>query len=317
MKFNKIYELRIQLPATTAQYGKLASRTENWIIIRPPTTVEFVIQRSVHAKSMSADIKIYNLSEDTRSKIFRDMYQLFNFAAPITAKNQPRYVELYAGYESDGLPLAPIFIGAIYYASSVRRGPNYVTMLTCKDLHIYQYIKMSKFQLDKEVSKADIIRRLYVDLMGSEAAAAGVIGGFTGTAKRGQVIFGPTFTTLSKLTNGNFFVDLGKPISLLPGETIDNPAVRVLSAETGLLNVPMKSDTLVIAELMFTPHLQVGQYVFVDGYKDRQFNGFYGVQGIHHSGIISGTHDTQTTTKATLWNGKTIVNISATGEKIG
>jgi len=292
-------------------------REKNWLIIRPPTTVEFVIKRSVHAQSMSADIKIYNLSEKTRSKIFRDRYENFNFAAPVSLWNQPRYVEFYAGYESDGQPLAPVFMGAIFYASSVRRGPNYVTILECKDLHIFQYIKMSKFTLDKEVSKADIIRMLYVDLMGSEAAAAGIIGGFTGTAKRGQVIFGPTFNSLSELTNGNFFVDLGKPISLLPGETIDNPAVRVLSPDTGLLNVPMKSATLAVADMMFTPELQVGQYVFVDGYKDRQYNGFYGVQGIHHSGIISGTHDTQTTTKATLWNGKTITNISATGEKIG
>jgi len=310
VKFNKTYELQIQLPSEVGKVGK-------FLAIRPPVTVEFVIKRSVHAQSISADIRIYNLSEDTRSKIFRDRYENYNAAAPVSPDNQPRYVIFYAGYESDGMPLAPIFIGAIFYASSVRRGPNYITMLECKDLDIYQYIKTSSFTIKKDVDKADVIKRLYEDLLGFEIADSGIIGGFTGVAERGRAYFGPTFDILAEVTEGNFYMELGKPISLLPGETFDNPAIRVLSAETGLLNVPMKSATLAVADLIFTPHLQVGQYVFVEGYKDRQYNGVYKTVSIHHSGVISGTHDTQTTTKASLFNGKVIKNISPTGEQIG
>ncbi|MCK4789142.1 MAG: hypothetical protein KAV87_35700 [Desulfobacteraceae bacterium] len=306
MKLNKIYKLEIQLPEEKNEPGK-------FLVILPPITVEFNIERRNKTFSGKANIKIYNLSEKNRSRIFRDRTEKFDLARAISTTNQPRDLRLYAGYESDGENLSLIFKGPVYEAHSRRRGPEYVTELECTDLNSYQYSKISTHSLDKNLAKRDVIKKLYTDLVGSEIAATGIIGGFSGIAKRGQVLMDPTIKLLREATDGNFYIDNGRPIAMLPEETFDNPDLPILSADSGLLNVPKRSGTRVVAQMMFTPNLAIGQKIVVNGYKDTQYNSVYKILGIRHSGIISGTHDAQTTTTVTLWNGATFQSIPIVG----
>jgi len=302
MKLNKIYKLEIQLPSENGNPGA-------FLTIRPPITIEFNIDRRRFSSSNKMDLKIYNLSEETRSRIFRDRFDRYNPTVDVGSTNQPRFVRLYAGYEYEAENLSLIFNGALFYAFSRRRGPEFVTELECMDLDIYQYVRTSTFSLDKGVDKREIIKKLYVDLVGQDLASTGVIGNFSGLGKRGQVLTGTTIKLLDQVTNGNFYMDLGRPVTMLPGETFDNPDFRVLSAESGLLNTPAKSDTRITVQLIFTPNLQVGQKLIVNGYRDTQYNSAYVVVGIRHSGIISGTHDAQTTTHAVLYNGAVLKDI--------
>ena len=114
MKLNKIYRLEVQLPAEGSQPG-------DFLVIQPPITIEFGIDRRRFASANRMDLKIYNLSEQTRSRIFRDRFNRYNPTQPISDTNHPRYVRLYGGYEHDGLNLSLMFNGALSYAFSHSR----------------------------------------------------------------------------------------------------------------------------------------------------------------------------------------------------
>lgn len=86
-KLNKTFQLQI---ITLKDVNGVIETKEVLPLILPPLTIEFVIERNPYAGASSADIKVYNLSENTRSKIFQDIY-----VAP------QENVLLYGGYESE------------------------------------------------------------------------------------------------------------------------------------------------------------------------------------------------------------------------
>ena len=302
-KFQRIYELRVQADGIGSQIGDMA-------IIKPPFTVEFVITRQRGAAAKEANFKIYNLSEATRSKLFHDRYQYYDpetkigEVLPNGCRNYPRAVEFYAGYESDGNSLSLCFAGNLWYGHSTRRGPDIITELECHDPAVYQYIQNSSKTLAKTTSKKDVIRALYGDLVGQSNAEKGYISNiFTGSATRGQVLFGNTLDLLKEITGDNFSFDNGRPMAYPIGEEISGMEVMELTPETGLLNVPVKSDSHITISLLFTPEIQMGQKVIVKAESEKVYNGPYMVYGIQHTGIVSGTHDAQSTTQVILYNG--------------
>lgn len=294
-KFNRIFELRVQEDGVGDQPGPLA-------IIRTPMTVEFAIERSNMADQNSANFKVYNLSPETRSKIFHDVYVRYMREKPIGPGNYPRIVEFYAGYENEGQDLTLCFVGLLYYAHSTRRGSDFITELECQDPGINNYLTISAKSLEKTQDKKDIIRSLYEDMVGRDAAAHGYISPtFTGTSSRGQVMYGNTMRLLRELTGNNFFFDLGRPISLPLGEVLSGTDIYELNSESGVINVPIKTGVQVIVKMLFSPELKIGQAVNLN-LSEKEYNGMYTINSIRHSGIISGTHDAQTLTEISLIN---------------
>lgn len=294
MKLNKIYRLMIQLPYPNS--------TE-YLEITPPLTLEFNISRHTQASANSANLKIYNLSEKTRSLIFRDRYQDFwDINSEMGPLNYPANVQLFAGYENEGKALSLIFNGQIFNAHSTRMGPNYITELDCQDIAINQYAQASSTTLNKSASQLDVLLTLFRNLNAANAGflSTGMAGAATG---RGRVLFGPTYELLKQYTNNNVFVDNGKLIAILDDEAFDNPAFPYLSKEEGLLNVPIKSNAQIIAQTAFTPQAIVGQKLTVNGYQNTEYNGTYKVIGLTHAGIISETHDGPTITSLSLYSG--------------
>jgi hypothetical protein len=281
MKLNRIYTLSVQL--NDGSYQKIES----------PMTLEFSIDRNTQASSNQASLKIYNLAEKTRSLLFQDRYQVPH-----------RYVELYAGYEGGNLSL--IFHGLMYVGYSQRRNADWMTSIEAFDTAINAYKATSSRSFVAGKQKKAVIKELYKDF---EGVGAGVVGGFTETTKRPLVINGPTIKALDDLTENNFFFDNGVPIAMKKGEYFKNDVFTTLEATTGILNSPLKSSAQITVPLVFTPELQVGQKVSVNA-KEKQYNGEYKVVGIKHSGIISGTHNAQTITTASLFNGAPMVEIS-------
>ncbi len=294
MKLNKIYELRIQ------NY-----KTGGYTVVRPPMTIEFVIERNTYASANQANIKIYNLSEKTRALLFQDRIIGGLGAVSQNAALQGN-IELYAGYESDAGNLSCIFNGWQIYTHSTRRGTEFITETECQDPGVYAYITESIISLERNAtrSKAEIIAGLYNDL---GYVNQGIIGPSYESipfisSSRGLSIISGTMKMGTEITkdDGKFFFDLNRPVSLSSGEAFINDTFGEITPDTGLLNVPVRSDLLVVANLMFTPQLQVGQYVKVQAYSDDSYNGDYAVEGLRHSGMISGTHDAPTSTTVYL-----------------
>lgn len=324
-KWEKTYELWIQkaIRPTGFSNGRVTYDPGDYIIIRPPITIEFSINRQAYASSNQANIKVYNLSPKTRSEVFRDRNSFYNPNpnVAISENNQPRDVMLFAGYASEG-GQSLMFKGQMFYGHTQRRGTDFITELECQDPAIYQYAAMSNVSIPKTElaakKKSDMILQFVKDMYGGVPPKAIISPSVqaadyanTANAKRG-IARKKSAMDLAKeaMTDSNghkcFFIDNGTPVAIGFGEAYVNPALTIITPETGLLNIPMKSEYIVAAQLMMEPRLLVGQALRVDGYQDSEYNGDYKVVGVQHNGMISGTHDSPTTTTASLFNGQII-----------
>ena len=282
MKLNKIYELNVQHPISRL-----------WTTVRPPITIEFDIDRHPWSSSSSANIKIYNLSEETRSGIFQDWW------------TQPQGgANLKAGYRYESGGISTIFDGIMIYAHSTRRGSEIITQLECQDLQLVtlQHESSVSLSLDSGRTKSEILKQLFKDLGYSNWIIDPVYESSPYTGNRGLSLIGNTLQICSDIvgSSGMFFVDRGLPIAISYGSAIYNSGFSTISKETGLLNLPVAAKNIVMAQLLFTPQIQVGQYIKMNGYQDKHYDGDYVVIGVRHSGIISETHDSHTTTTVTL-----------------
>ena len=285
MKLNKIYQLKVQ----NARYG-------DFVVIEPPTTVEFAIDRNFN--SSQANIKVYNLGQETRSFIFQDIFNKLQGT-----------VEFYAGYEKDGTDWSMIFTGRMLYAHSTRLRTDIITNIECQGISLTSYWSESSIsQAEGFKSKADIIKKLSADMGFSDP----IVGpGFTSipfSGSRGLSLSGNTLKIMNMAISddGNYFVDNGRGVALGYQEAFRNNGFEEINKETGLLNIPFRTSEMVEAQLLFTPQLQVGQYVRVTGYTDAHYNGDYGVMGVRHAGMISETHDVRTTTTVLLSDAVTL-----------
>ena len=323
MKFNKVFKLLIQKPFPDFQ---------DYILIEPPMTIEFSVERHNRADANSANIKVMNLSEKTRQLIFRDRYQIWdptseigwlNSTAPDGTKsaflNSPRNVQLYAGYEHEADELSLIFNGQMNVGHSTRRGPDWITEMECQDPGIYQYVVRSNLTMKKNATKAEIIQALYQNFarvnwgQNLEGLISNKYDDLKGTGERGIVLFGKTMKLVIDQAkdagrDSNFYFDNGRPFAKMRGETFGNPALTVINSATGLLNVPVRSGAQTTIQMLFTPQLQIGQRLSVVA-REKVYNGEYEVIGIRHSGVISGTHDLQSMTVVSLDNGALIKEV--------
>src|SRR5580658_479451 len=104
-KYNRNYLLKIQTDDLT------------FIQIQRPFTIEFDIIRNSLASANTSNFRVYNLAENTRSKIRRNQYD-FGSADPSTQ----RLILFNAGYGSN---LSLGFGGYVYNAYSVREGTDF------------------------------------------------------------------------------------------------------------------------------------------------------------------------------------------------
>lgn len=274
-----------------------------FVIIRPPFTIEFVVERNRNAKAQAANIKIYNLGKDTRERIFKDRWEIFQINKPIGPRNYPRTIQFYAGYEGDNSKrMSSVFFGQIVSCSSSRRGPDIITELECNDPGIWNYTTESSHALEAGVDKKEVIQKLYQDMFGEKGAQGYISDTYTGITSRGKVLFGNTYNLLKELTEDGFFVDNGLPIALPLGEAIPGE-IKIIDSASGLLNYPIRTEYSITIQILFMPELQLGYNVELNS-EMREYNGLYNVYGIRHSGMISGTHDAQTITTVSLFNGE-------------
>ena len=135
MKFNKRYRLTVQV-----------DDAGNSVEIDYPLTCEFNIIRTIFSGANTGKFTIYNLGEDTRNKIFHDLYD------PKTI----RKITFQAGY-ADQNPLPIAFQGRVQVAYSTRKGVNWVTEIKAFDA---DFDSQSSQAVPAGVSIRDTIGRL-------------------------------------------------------------------------------------------------------------------------------------------------------------
>lgn len=277
-KFGRNYSLTVQV----------AEGNPEGIIIQPPFTVEFDINRNYLATVSNSVFRVYNLSEKNRSQIRKDLRDW----------GLLRKIAFKAGY---GEKLTLAVTGDIKQAFSVREGVNFITQIECFDGGFAFENSFVNTAYPEGTSQKTIAEDL-VKSLDEYGIKKGAVGKIEGSIQRGNSYNGNTCNVLREISTGNFFIDGGKANILGENEVIEG-TVFVINSTSGLLGTPTRENNLVNLTMLFEPRIDVGHMVKVESMTELNFNGFYKVAGIKHKGIISESVSGQATTSLTLVKG--------------
>lgn len=252
------------------------------IIIEPPFTIQFNIERGISSSQNTMLLEIYNLGEVLRNRIYQDPWTKFT----------NNVVILEAGYNN----LSVIFTGYIQQASSVRQGSDIVTTISAFDGFLDLVNTQSSKTMAAGALNKDVIQTLIGDFKNLNL---GAIGDFAGEFKRPVVLNGNTYVILKQYTNNACYVDLGKVYALQDNEVIGGD-IPVIDSSTGLLQTPQRSDAYLNILTIFEPEISLSQVIQLSSEVLPLYDGQYKVIGITHSGIISEAIGGQCTSRFTL-----------------
>lgn len=258
-KFGLGYRLEIE-----AQDGGL-------IIVEPPYTIQFSVIRSILSSQSACQIRIYNLNPRTRDRV---RFNILDYQTVLK-------VVLYAGY---GGRYASIFQGEMTVGNSFREGVDNITQIECFNGSIAQTTGFTSKTFPAGTPQRAVISDLAASLPETKL---GAIGNFEGVLVRPNSYSGSTVQTIQELTGGALFLDDGKANALLDHEYISNIPEIVISPATGLLNTPIREQSIVRFETLFEPQLAPGSRVRIQSARDVNSNGVFKCEGVRHNGIIS------------------------------
>lgn len=265
------------------------------IEIKSPFTIQFDIERTSASSVNQMNLRIFNLSQKTRNLLFKERYLILDDST----KKYYRHVILQAGYGE----LSTIFKGNILECYSYRQGSEIITYLNCHDGGYAISNSYSSVTFDKSETYSSIFEKLAADLVGIKK---GKVGEINGEPKRGSVFNGNTFTLLQESFNNKIFIDLEKVNLLNENEAIKGE-VPLINAQTGLLGTPMRQGTYLKVDIIFEPRIVVGQIIEINSKINPLYNGQFKVDGIKHSGTISGAVGGECKTSLDLFLGTEIL----------
>lgn len=261
MKLQRTYNLLIELEDGEA------------IVIEPPITIAFSIQRHNLASANTMSLQVYNLGVETRNRIFQDRYN----------PKQYKKIILQGGYSGMNGFLATMFVGNIFEAYSERSGSDIITNITSRDGGFDIANSLANFTLSAGTSNRDVVTTLIDQFL---KISAGAIGEIPGQKKRGVVCLGNTIELIKRETGNKFFIDLEK-INVLKDNEVIIGDVPLINSDTGLLGTPQRQDSYLTIDMVFEPRITIGQVIEVQSDIQKQFNGQFKVIGASHAGIIS------------------------------
>ena len=281
-KAGRNYELDLELVASTG-YS---------VVIKPPLTMAFNVQRSTLATANTASITITNLGELTRRKIFHDFNDIHDIS-------KYRGVILKAGY---GNNIAEIFNGNIHHAWSVRQGTEWLTQIDAFD---GGWDILNGF-VNETLPTGWDIRNTIKNVINKnfKYVTAGSLSLLTNNSTRGVVLHGNAWDNIQKLNpDGLNFIDMLKAHCLKLGEYIPytGQIYRITSAQ-GLLDTPRRAEANLQLRMLFEPRIHVGSIVQVESLETVN-NGQYQVVGVTHQGTISEAVCGECTTTLNLYLG--------------
>jgi len=278
---------------TTEQTGEVA------LLVEPPFTIEVDIKRLIGGQQNDAKIKIYNLNEKTRAQLFKD-----RFIASFVGNNRNfflRKVIIEAGY---GKKLYPIFIGSLLEGYSLREGTEQITYLHCVSSAVGLYNTFINQSYEKNTSYQKVLEDTIAKLEESGDVKKGTISIVDGKHETGTIAMGEAFSVMSKY-GVEIFIDLNKINLISQMQALQSiiGKIPVISAETGLIETPIRSGNYVIVKTMLEPSIRLGELVELKTETARYFSGQYKVYGVEHQGIFSITKEGKMITTLKLWVG--------------
>lgn len=247
------------------------------LIIRPPFSIEFDVDRNDLSSTNVGLIRIYNLSEQHRKSLAKNQYD----------GDALRRVKLSAGYGANAKNLPVILNGNIVIARSWREGVNFITELSCFDAG---YAAQNAHSA-KEYPEGTAIKSIITDLLGDLKkfnVTVGAIGDFPGVTTRASVYNGSTYQLLRELTGGQFFIDNNVAHCLKDNESIQFQTLEITS-DSGLLGTPIREELFFRFDMIFEPKLFLFQQILLHSSTGQNFNGVCKIVGLQHKGMISET----------------------------
>lgn len=262
-KLGRNYELRIQ-----------KSTSDDYITVKPPFTIEVVVQRNILSSVNNCNIRIYNLSENNRNQIQKDAQEI----------SLIKKMELRAGY---GNNLYTIFGGNVMSAYSVREGTNYITTVEGFD----GGFAMSRATVEKTlragISNSQVVNTLISELSKYDVKK-GSVGQILGTSTRGFTLSGNAYDLLQEVTGNRAFID-NKKVNVLSQDEIVIGAIPVVSSDSGLLGTPRVESTRLTFNMVFEPRLIIGQKILIKSSTQQKLldGRQYKVVSLTHRGTFS------------------------------
>lgn len=242
------------------------------IIIEPPFTISFTINRQMSAQMNTMELSIYNLGKENRRRIFKSRFI-----------SQYQTVTLEAGY---GSQLSLLFLGDIYEAGTIRQGSNLITTVSSRSGWYDVTTSNSYHSIKAGASQKDILKAIISDF--PNLSKNPLIGNVSTTpSTRGITINDQTHNALQTLMLPLVVTyDNGRVLALQKNDVL--PAVLPqIDISTGLLEVPKFESPYLSVTTLFEPRINMCQYISVVSTIEPAYNGYYKVVGIQHQGTIS------------------------------
>ena len=262
-KFGLNYRVLIQTNESTTESAM------EFIEILMPFTIQFSVKRSLNASLNTMSLKVYNLSQNVRSQIFKDRF------SPVYKR-----VIIQAGY---GQNISTVYQGNIQTSYSVRNGADIITEIESLDGGFDVQTATTSKTFNKNISTQEIIESA---ISSFEVISKGTINIDQETKIRPTTFDGSSYDLIREI-NENVFIDNEKANILKDNQVIDTP-VKLFNSETGLLGTPKRQDSYLSIDVLFSNDVNIGQVIEIESSIQPEFNGQYKVIGVSHSGVISG-----------------------------
>lgn len=283
------------------------------MIIRPKFTINMTVDRGIFASMNKISLDIYNLSKETREKIYYDgilhaavnkriiMYAGYsnedvsnaNFKSPIIQqKNIKKSI--------NGMPL--IFYGRFKRAYSYRQGTNIITHIEAFDLPEKNEVDLST-EFKKGTTQKEVFKKLAQDL-NIDSNNLKISSNFTFKFTRDKSFSEKTtwevVNDIIKSTNKKIqskegenaplyrmYFDYPDLVVLKDNEYIETEEIKI-SSDTGLLSTPIREGAKVSFTCLFEPSFRCGGSIYLDSRTTQTgIGGRLKIVGFKHTGTIS------------------------------
>ncbi len=283
-KFNRTYQLKVDVdPATivgdAANANGISPLPKNTETITMPFTCEFTVVRETLAQSSTATIRIYNLSQPTRDRLYKDPFW----------STQKRYLEFYAGYlgESKDEGFMPrIFYGLLLSCTSWREGVNSITEFQATSMAFDATNADDDLTVPAGQTAKEVLRRLNARMPGINPQPIVGDSFATITYPGAFVLSGKVWQSIRQVSNGLAVLDNNTLVALSDNEAARSP-IPLISSASGIIGTPKRGQYGVEVTLIFEPRFTLQQIVQLQSEFNPNLSGTYKIYGFRHSGIIS------------------------------
>ena len=294
-KFERNYSLKVKIGRLSGQKVTI----DEIITIDYPLTINFSITRSEYTQASTASFEILNLSETTRSKLYKDRQDTTKYVV----------VEFYAGYETDNTKLPLCFAGDVLECYSYKDGGSteYKTEISTMSGGMNRTQFSSNFEMAANTDPKLIIQKLASDLSIQVGKISPNVLKQITPASRATPFVGNTYELLKTYVNGHCFIDNNRLYVLAEDDTITGN-LMILNVDTGLMGTPKRRDSVLEVTMLFEPNLELCQKLTLTSLTAPYLNDTYKVIGFSHNGTISGAVGGICSSSAYLYVGNRVFN---------